>query len=93
MAGAMEGWGYLMTPVLGECVVCGNAASSKWTLNNGSEAAIAELCDQHAAPLSDVLRRGVVDGPRDEARAHDRRPAPRRGRGLLEPFKWTPPED
>lgn len=78
----------------GRCLTCQRRATTKWTLHNGRDVAIAELCDEHSAPLQRIMDEANVDIIVREHRGSEtaKRPRTPKGQGLkLEPFDWAPP--
>jgi hypothetical protein len=74
--------------------MCRRKATSKWTINDGTNAAIVELCFEHSQPLELLMERGLVDGGRESMgglKQKSRPLTPVRGRERLQPLNWRPP--
>lgn len=80
----------------GDCIICGEAGATKWTLNMNGDVAIASLCPAHSEPLHQVMEASSkappAGGPAKRKRTSD---TPQRieKKRTLEPLDWTPPEE
>lgn len=77
-----------------KCQQCGRPGATMWTINNGGEVAIVELCDKCAAPILTLIRPGSISGPPSPPERKRNGPlAPRRveKEKLFEPLDWVPP--
>ena len=73
------------------CAQCDRPATRKWTVNDGKDAAILDLCNRHSEPLQGLLDLGKVTGGRHSERSQTQEsPPPRRRRARLEAFDWKP---
>lgn len=82
-----------------QCVICGASSGlTLWTLDNQKLAGMTYLCDEHGAPLQEVL--DATEGqPPQTQRPLIGRPAPEEDTGpevkgrklVMEPLDWTPP--
>jgi hypothetical protein len=80
------------------CIICGAAGTSRWTINNGKVAVVVDLCPQHWAPLQRIVAAADPLPPRrreDAAPSHVRKLARHPRKRPMIPIEaeagWTPP--
>lgn len=74
-----------------KCALCNDAGATKWVLDDGSKAAVAWACAVHSEPIKQLLEAGIASGvlPR---RAVEMPVIPHRGKRIVRPLDWAPPE-
>ena len=73
------------------CIVCGQAITTKWSINRGPEVSVVDLCPIHERPLLPMLRAGLL---RDYGPLTGRTPSQRvrpSKEKLFEALEWEPP--
>lgn len=74
----------------GTCLICGNAGTVSWTINDGRKAGVADLCVEHGKPLREILDATSKLPPSGSSEARKAASYPRR-KLSFEPLEWTPP--
>lgn len=89
-----------MKPKARKCVVCGKLGTEKWTLSQGPDLVVADLCIDHSQPMRDAVmavlnqqNAAAMEG-KNPVLAVDMVKPGKSPRGMsFEPLDWTPPEE
>lgn len=77
---------------MNQCIVCGVPGTNRWTIDDGTQAAVMYLCPEHEAPMVSLMEAAGIEPPSRQTPKGGRTPdkQPRR-RTMMPLLDWTPP--